>query len=283
MHRGNRSYSFFLEKNYRWTVSISLGLFFYLFMAAFLPFGVSNYDPDHQYTFEFMLMLSWFMLANIAVASLLEVVLKPFVLHRTTWLQVISWSLLVILLLGTTSYLIYNIMGNFHDWSFSSGIAFVFDCGKVLVFPQLGVFFFFLFKDLQNQYRSVRSLSEKPNSNQLIALKGHGTNEEINLKLNDLCCLQAQDNYVAVHHLQLDQMQKTLIRSSLTQLIEQVGSKQLVRCHRSYAVNPYRITAVKGRIPVQLQVSGIEQTIPVSKTYKQSVALQLQSLGILKK
>lgn len=269
-----------MQKSYRWSVSIALGIFFLLFMAAFLPFGVSNYDPKHQYTLEFMVMLSWFMLANIAVAALLEVLLKPYIVKNTHLKQIVLWNLFVIIALGLTSYLIYNIMGNWHDWSLTAAIGFVFDCGKVLIFPQLGVFFFFRFKDLQQQYWKVHSQINQPDRSQLVTLKGQGANEEITLRYEDLIYLQAQDNYVAIYHIQDQEIKMTLVRSSLTQLINQLGPDQMMRCHRSFAVNPYQITAVKGRVPQQLRLAQIEQAIPVSKTYRPSVSDQLQKTGM---
>ena len=260
-------------------VSIAQGIFFYFFMAAFLPFGISNYNPNHEYTLEFMLMLGWFMLANIAVAAMMEVGIKPVLVKRTEWPQIITWNLTVIVVLGLTNYLLYNIMGNFHDWSFKSGLGFVWDCGKVLIFPQLGVFFYYRFKDLQQQFEQTQNQQERQ-PELLISLNGQGSNETLTLRLSDLCFLQAQDNYVAVNHLQDDQLQKTLIRASLTQLIAQLAPDQLLRCHRSFAVNPYQITAVKGKIPTELKIARVDRSIPVSKTYRNEVNLYLRQAGL---
>ena len=279
MRSQGQSYPFFLQKNYRWTVSVAQGIFFYLFMAAFLPFGVSNYNPNHEYTLEFILMLSWFMLANIAIAAMMEVGLKPTFVKKTGWPQILGWNFSVIIVLGLTSYLLYNIMGNFHDWNLKSGLGFVWDCGKVLIFPQLGVFFFFRFKELQQQFQQIQIRSEKQ-PELLISLNGQGSNETLTLRLGDLCYLQAQDNYVSVHHLQDDQLNKTLIRASLTQLITQLAPDQLLRCHRSFAVNPYQITAVKGKVPIELKIAHVDQPIPVSKTYRNEVDHYLKQTGL---
>ena len=82
MEQTQTTFSFFITSKYKWANSITLGTFLYLFIAVFLPFGVSNYNPNHTYTLEFLGMLSSFMVATSIVAGLNEFFLKPLFVKR---------------------------------------------------------------------------------------------------------------------------------------------------------------------------------------------------------
>ena len=70
-----------------------------------------------------------------------------------------------------------------------------------------------------------------------------------------------------------------LLRSSMKSIEELCLTGGLVRCHRSFYLNPRRVKALRkereGQIVAQLDVVGARE-IPVTKRYYDAVAEQLQ-------
>lgn len=81
----------------------------------------------------------------------------------------------------------------------------------------------------------------------------------IKLRLGDLLYVEADNNYVNI--ITLDK--KLAVRLSLNQLLEKIQFKQLVRIHRSYAVNMNAIQSFNDQL---LVINKIE--LPIGRNYK---------------
>ena len=86
----------------------------------------------------------------------------------------------------------------------------------------------------------------------------------------------AQD--VARYKIENGRLRKFTLRSSMRALEEQLQSHGLVRCHRSYFVNPARVKMVKkdagGYALASLDREGVEP-VPVSKRYYEALSALL--------
>ncbi len=86
--------------------------------------------------------------------------------------------------------------------------------------------------------------------------------------------IKSEDNYVQIHYLDKDRAKKFILRSSMRALEESVGKHGLVRCHRSYFINPSYIRIVhrdsSGLIVAELNQSGYE-SIPISRKYQDAI------------
>lgn len=82
--------------------------------------------------------------------------------------------------------------------------------------------------------------------------------------------IAAEENYVRVHYLDADKVKEYLLRNSMKHVEEACHRHGLVRCQRSYIVNPEHIKALRrdkeGMIVAEMDFDGIPP-IPVSKTY----------------
>lgn len=264
--------SFVLTSRYKWVLSISLAIFFYLFMVIFLPFGVTNYDPNFRLSFEFFLMLFFFCGATFSVCVLNEFLIKRVLFSSLSLTKLIFWSIWSICVIGLTNYLVYNYMGDWHDWSLSSALQFIMNISAVLIFPVLGTFFYFRYKNLKLQYEEILTNTEKITDEDLmIVFQGEGNNDNLTLALKDFLYAQAQDNYVEIVYVAAKSIQKQLLRSSISKLIIQVEQPLIVRSHRSYIVNLYHVRSTMGNNNIRLNINHIQQPIPVSKTYQQAV------------
>jgi two-component system, LytTR family, response regulator LytT len=88
------------------------------------------------------------------------------------------------------------------------------------------------------------------------------------VKIDDILYLESDNNYVNVY---TRNNSKMLVRSSLPDYLDQIGSKQFVRVHRSYAVNINHIDTINSEYLIINKA-----TLPISKAYRD------QLLGNLK-
>lgn len=273
-------FSFYSTPGYRLALCISITAFFYIFLVFFLPFGVDNYNPNHKYTFRFLLEIFNFAIGVFVFSIFNEFVLRPFLVQTASLINIVIWSAWTLVLLGTVTFFIYNYLGNWHDFLLNSYIGFLINTAAVLIFPLVGTFFVFRYRSLQHQINHI--LTTKPtfvDADQLVDFKGQGSSDQITLAVSRFLYGKAQNNYVELYYLEERQLKKFLIRSSLQNLVNSLDTVAIVRCHRSYLVNLLAVKAIKGanqEMTLFLESSNI--AVPVSKSYKESVLKTLRDL-----
>ncbi|NER15078.1 hypothetical protein GWK08_16610 [Leptobacterium flavescens] len=251
-----------------------------MFLVFFLPFGIDNYNPNHEYTLAFLFEISKFGIAVFIFSVFNEFVLRSFFLRTVDRKGIILWSIWTLLLLSTVTFFLYNILGNWHDFSVQSYLGFLVNTSAVLIFPIIGTFFFFQYRLLQHKIEHILTTKEEfVGSGQLISFKGQGSKDQITLAASNFLYGKAQDNYVELHFLEQDQLKTFLIRSSLHSLVDSINSDAIKRCHRSYMINLLHVNAIKGsNQEMSLFLDPSNTVIPVSKSYKNSVLKTLRDL-----
>jgi len=274
------SFSFYDTSKYKISLSFSLSIFFYCFIIFFLPFGVDNYNPNHQYTFDFFLEFFYFFVPLLTFSLLNELILRPFVFKEATFKKIILWSIWTLFLLSTIIFITYNILGNWHNFKLGSYLEFLVQVPVVLLFPLVGTFFFFRFRSLQYQIEHILTTKERfLDENQLVEFKGQGSKDQITLTLVNFLYGKSQDNYVELYYLENEQLKKFLIRSPLSKLSKSINNSVIVRCHRSYMVNLLQVTAVKGgNNEMTLNIDHFDTIITVSKSYQDSTLESLHKI-----
>ncbi len=93
--------------------------------------------------------------------------------------------------------------------------------------------------------------------------------ERLSLQPNQLLYVESVGNYVDVHWLNGSQPQKTVLRSTLKDVAESLGSyPQFFRCHRAFLVNLNVVSHTEGNARgYQLTLTGTATKIPISRTY----------------
>jgi len=274
------SFSFYNTSKYKISLSFSISIFFFFFIIFFLPFGVNNYNPNHQYTFHFFLEIFYFFVPLLTFSLFNEIILRPIVFKKATFKKIILWSIWTLFILSTVIFITYNLLGNWHDFRLSSYLEFLIQVPVVLLFPLLGTFFFFRFRSLQYQIEHILTTKERfLDENQLIEFNGQGSKDQITLSLGNFLYGKSQDNYVELYYLENKQLKKILIRSSLSNLSKSINNIVIVRCHRSYMVNLLQVTAVKGgNHEMTLDIDHFDATVPVSKSYQDSTLENLHEI-----
>lgn len=277
---GEQDLRFYDSSRYRLTLSVILGAFLYVFLLAFLPFGVSNFDPNHQYTLDFLKEISVFGLVTTAFSLVNEFGLRPLVFRRATPRKVLAWSIWTCVFLSQAVFLTYNFVGDWHDFHLSSAVEFVFQVSGVLVFPLTGTYFWFRHQDLRRQLEKVlRKIGAEADPEQLFTFTGQGSGDRLVLRLADFLYARSQDNYVELNFLRNGTVDRLLIRTTLSGLADSLDSDAIVRCHRSYLVNLYQVSAVRGGgNDIRLHLHHLDEPLPVSKTFNSDTMRALKAV-----
>ena len=273
-------FSFYNTLKYKIVLSLSIAVFFYVFIVFFLPFGVDNYNPNHQYTFEFFLEIFFFFLPILGFSLLNEIVIRSFFFKTATFQKIIIWSIWTLFLLSSIIYITYNILGNWHNFTLSSYLEFLIQVPVVLSFPLVGTFFFFKYRSLQFQIEHILTAKDPfQDVSQLVEFNGQGSKDQITLSLANFLYGKAQDNYVELYYIENKQLKKFLMRAALGNLSKSINNSFIVRCHRSYIVNLLQVSAVKGKgHDMTLSIDPFDTTIPVSKSYQETILASLHTI-----
>ena len=250
-----------------------VNVFIPLFLIIFQPFGVNNYDPTHQIRWYFVLAVMGIGLVNGLVMTAYEFLLVPLLFPVSILYKFCLRVLLLLLILSSSSFLFYNFMGGFHDWSFSSYLGFIWDVSFLALLPLAGVVLYFKYK---NVVAMNKTLSEKPVDNQLVWLVAENGKDKLGVNLQELLYLEAEENYVAVFRQVNGVKKKTLLRTSLKRMEQQLEHTPVERCHRSFMVNLNQVKTVSGNThQFQLYLKQLESPIPVSRNFVPMVTSKL--------
>ena len=124
---------------------------------------------------------------------------------------------------------------------------------------------------------TTASIATAP-TKEILTLYAENESEWIKLRPAQLVYLESADNYVSIFYKEKDQIQKKLLRSTLTKIDNQIKPTYIQRCHRSYMLNLRQIQYVEGNSRgLQLQLLDIEKIIPVSRKYVKEILVQIEN------
>jgi len=116
--------------------------------------------------------------------------------------------------------------------------------------------------------------------NETIKLEGDNVNEKLEIGVNELLLIQADDNYSKIFWNGDHNLKKKMIRSSLKNLEKQISQTYIQRCHRSFIVNLNKVKTVTGNAKgYKLRLEEYPELIPVSRELSKDVLNNLESLS----
>jgi len=249
----------------------SVGLFTSLFMIAFQPFGVSNYDPDFKINAQFIAIMLFLGAVVFVILSFNEFFLRPLLFRRMRFGLLIGWLAWVYVLTGSVLFFFYNLLGNWHDWHWNSYFSFLFNVAMVISFPIAGFLFLLRHQALQTEYIRLRSAPRSPRDH-LLSFTSENGKDQLLVPMDQVLYLESEDNYVKVVYLEEGTPRSHLIRSTLKRVEEHLGDAAMIRCHRSFIVNLERVANCRGnRKALRLKLRGMEGIVPVSAKYTDRV------------
>lgn len=157
------------------------------------------------------------------------------------------------------------VLGFQFEWM--DGIFFLLNAASVALLPVLIYlgFIYFKWRDVLRSTLQTESIQEE--ADKVITLTGANKSDHIQTHLSHVLYLRAQDNYVLLHLEQEDKIQRHMIRSTLTQMIDQLNDPRFLKVHRSYVVNIEKIESFSGnKSKSSLKIKGVKTAIPVARS-----------------
>jgi hypothetical protein len=270
-----------------------VGLFIFLFLVLFQPFGISEWQTESK-TFKLFCfgcisfivptLLKWFF--NVAFKD------DKWNDNWKVWKEIllVSFALLLIAT-GNLAYAVFIHLSHFNFSGFLS--ALVVTC-LIGIFPVVITVFIkhnrFLILNVQDaeemeeaiqKHDAVAALSphQKYEDNRQIILTAENEKDKLGLFADQLLYIESADNYSNVVYLQGELKKRELIRSSLKRLESQIKVRHIVRCHRAFIVNLAGISHIEGNAQgYKISFKQAEDTVPVSRNYGKDILEQLKKL-----
>ncbi|MDO4213598.1 MAG: LytTR family DNA-binding domain-containing protein [Bacteroidales bacterium] len=136
----------------------------------------------------------------------------------------------------------------------------------ILIYPYL---FIILLQIIQNKNSDLLARDQLP-SDSLLKFFDENMKLKLTIDPSAILFIKAESNYVKIHYLELDKVKEFMLRNSMKKIDDYLSAHGLVRCHRSYIVNPRHVKMLsrnkEGVIEAELS-SPLLDPIPVSKQY----------------
>lgn len=240
-------------KHYKWLITILSGLFMFLSLYVYRAYHI---DQAAAFTGHNMLFRALTHSAIISLAFyLMEFQVGPRLPIHSKWKPVVTTLSAIFIGLNGT-FLAFNYFFHWTEMQWLSYSKFLYEYPLILIIP-------FTLSFLIDQLMQHR----KTEPGQLITIISENKKDQFQVKPEHLLFIKSADNYIEIYFRSNGGVDKQLIRKSLKEVDAAFrDSGILVRCHRSYLINPANIEQVhKSTGKMELTISGI--TIPVSKKY----------------
>ena len=253
------------------TKNVAIALGFGLFIAAFLiffePFDINirNYSTGELSIFGLITTLCFLFFQNLFPA------LFPKFFEADSWKvkhQMLYYGGMVFFISTLNGVYINYLRDLSFSWSNYGEIIWqTFGLGVIgISLIVLLDYNWKLRKNLQQAERlSLGLLKDTPSPNGNTFTIQTDLKESFTLHEEDFLFAQSDGNYIHIHR---KNAPKTLHRLSLHALAQQLESKALMRCHRSYLVNLNQVQRLKGNAQgLKLFFDDKEPPVPVSRKY----------------
>ncbi len=249
------------------------GLFVFLFLLFFQPFGVNNYDPEENITAQLFLGMFLMGLAASLFLALNEFLIFPLFFRRIRRGQMVLWIIWSLCWLAGGIFLVYNYLGGWHDFRLKSYFEFLGNVGALSLIPLAGLLLYIRIRDLRRTLDSAHAYTYDGGDGEfLLVFTAENQKDRFTLPLKLLLFIESDDNYVSIHHLLHGRPAKTLFRKSLKSIQEEAHHPSLLRCHRSYLINLAHLQQIRGnRNKLQVFLHYVQDPIPVSRQYADSM------------
>lgn len=269
----NLSLLYTQSKKYKITLAVVSGLFVFVFLLFFQPFGINNYRPDEKISLTLAVAILALAVIIILILLICEFLLRPLVWKTNAVIPFVSWLIVEILIASSCTFLLYNAVGGFHDFHVSSYLKHIVEIGFVLAFPFAATLFYFKHTTILREFMEVQSLSKASDEMQeIVLLSGDYKNDRIALLLKSIVFIESEDNYVSLNYLEGNSLKKYLIRSTLSSLERKLKPDFYLRCNRSIIVNLMHFESYKyQQAKLLLKLKFVTKPISVSKSHQSKI------------
>lgn len=251
----------------KFVVSVAQGVFITLFLMTFEPFGISNWKAPDKINH----LIGFGAVTTIVglIHCFVIIPLNPSVFTDEKWTvgkEILTTCFLILLIaIGNSIYL--NIaLGQRTTFS-----IFLFNVSSVVLVGAFLVTFGVLANYIiqLKKYQQPIKIAVHENELQEINLVAENEKDFVKASIESLLFIESADNYSVVN---LVGEKSTMLRSSLTRLVDQISHSEVVRCHRSFIVNLSQVEKVSGNAQgYKLHLKDCDTLVPVARKYSKIV------------
>lgn len=242
-------------------------LFALIFTLYYRPSIVYDFMNMENLTFSFnTTMLFCILIVSVSITRWSLFALGKY--HRVSPTYYFFWCIGEILVTSLFCAL-YLVLVSKETWSFfeTSGMVFL-NLLTTLVYPYVIIWLCF------ERHMKNSDLSAPVDENSLIRFYDEYKKLRIVIAQEAVMFIRSEDNYVQIHYMDRGMTKKFILRSSMRALEHDLQKRGLIRCHRSYFINPAYIKIVhrdqSGVIVAELNQDGFD-SIPISRKYQDQV------------
>lgn len=243
-------------------------------IPSFLLFFVLIYSPNWmvrmldmqagRYTFN-LLMVMCIVLGVMCISRIPVTSVRKY-LSNFNWLRYVLWCLAE--MIGMSAFVALYLTLSARVWDPSGGASYFATLGwslamvgSIVIYPYLLLNFVF----------AVMEKPEQPlPEDELVRLHDSAQQLKLVVAASAIVYIEASTNYVIIKYTEGERVKDYQLRNTMKTLEPQLRKHGIVRCQRSFFVNPRHVTALRkdkeGLIIAELDVQGA-RSIPVSPNY----------------
>ncbi len=254
----------------KWNLILITGIFAFIFTNVFEPFGI--YNSPNKNGFEIFLEINIALLSVVGTLALSQFFIRKMLgVKHFTYLTIVFWFMFESFFIGAVWTLLTVLIDGNNSSVINLWVTNIIECIFLIGLPYFATLAYLTFKEKTKtvNYLQKEINKEKINLDTIISFKESSDKEKLNLRLKDILYVESSDNYVVIYYRFNQTIEKEILRNTIKNLEAELQPYQIIRCHRSYMVNPINIIKKeKTNKGFNLFLKGVENTIiPVSKSY----------------
>jgi len=239
-------------------------VFSVIFLNVFQPFNIARWYSDSGVIQFFRLSSYGFVIAIVFLFTQFPL-RKFFKLYEFKFKTYLLWLVIEFALINLAYIFLYgNPIGNFmNDLGFSLKYTLL-----SIWLPYSFAILIVYYKNQRDEIETLKTKAIKPIEKRLLVFKDENGKIKFSVQANDLLLLESTDNYVSVFYILQNKVQRKLLRNTLKNMEEMLKENAIVRCHRSFMVNPANVEFMqKEGKKLKLKLNHFDKQIPVSEKY----------------
>ena len=252
--------------------SVLIAGFFLVFTLIYHPMEVvQTYDALGGMGFSFhLLMVSIIIMLTLFVTRVIYFFAYSKV--RMLWWKYAIWCFSEVIIASLFSAL-YTWLFKKPDIGYFEAVSYCFKLLSLsLVFPYILHVLYLIIRDQNEQINDMNSPSW--NASPIKFTDEHGRLKLV-IDASEILYLNSLNNYVKVYYLEAGSVKEFSLRNSMKNIEKFVYGHGIVRCHRSYFLNPMHVKVLRkdkyGFVVAEFNIPEVNP-IPISKNYYEAIA-----------
>lgn len=243
-------------------------LFFVTCIVTAEPFGLADYLGLGRGLFSFNLsIIAAIMLVTLTLTRMLIFILRKRL--RMNWGIYILWCMGEIFLVCLFSAFYLRLMPGSEPSFYHILLRCLLSFSLIMALPYTVITL-----GIQCYVLSHKKEPLAAEDNSLIRFYDEHQRVRFIIATDAVLFIKAEENYIRIRYLESGKVKDYTLRASMRKIEENVTKHGLMRCHRSYYINPTHVRLVRkdsaGLTLAEMDVDGVE-SVPVSKNYYDSL------------